>query len=319
MDVLTVGGKEYVKASVIARDLGYTSDYVGQLCRARKVNAKLVGRSWYVDSSSIQSHKGTRYRSTQAKSLKELRQNIGNVSQKSVLEAPANFYTHNKAENKVRYESDEAELIPAVSKVKLPVELADAQRVSIREKDAHYHFVTPELPKIKFQGTLLVSNYEGEKKVATEKEKSDSPHTRHIHPKISKQELSKKNQNIAISAIHTSTFTTKLAESKEEKIHKDEPLTPAVGQEHVQIGAVEEDEHVSVSAWALCAGAVCGVLVVLAAFALEAQVFVVGEMVVTSYSFAIENLNLAASAYQSIESLEGVMYLISFSTDLIFF
>ena len=76
MEVLNVGGKEYVKASVIARELGYTADYVGQLCRGRKVNAKLVGRSWYVDRDSMGLHKEGRYRGSQVKRRKALHEEV---------------------------------------------------------------------------------------------------------------------------------------------------------------------------------------------------------------------------------------------------
>ena len=42
MKELAIDGKKYVKASAIAKDLGYTSDYVGQLCRGGKIDAQLV-------------------------------------------------------------------------------------------------------------------------------------------------------------------------------------------------------------------------------------------------------------------------------------
>lgn len=68
MQEIILNGRTYVKATEIAKKLGYTSDYVGQLCRSGKVDAERVGRAWYVDPDTIHAHKKTRYRSNQAKS-----------------------------------------------------------------------------------------------------------------------------------------------------------------------------------------------------------------------------------------------------------
>ena len=46
-------GKKFISTRQAARLTGYTSDYVGQLCRAGKVDSKMVGRSWYVSEESI--------------------------------------------------------------------------------------------------------------------------------------------------------------------------------------------------------------------------------------------------------------------------
>jgi len=68
MKELVINGVTYVKAIEIAKHLGYTSDYVGQLCRAGKVVAQKVGHSWYVRPDTIDNHKKSRYRSNQIKS-----------------------------------------------------------------------------------------------------------------------------------------------------------------------------------------------------------------------------------------------------------
>ena len=102
MEVLVVEGEKYVKASSIARDLGYTSDYVGQLCRGGKVEAQLVGRSWYVKEDSIKSHKATRYRSTKKSTQKAIKNTPQNATQ-----------TTKSFEAKLAsYEADATELMP---------------------------------------------------------------------------------------------------------------------------------------------------------------------------------------------------------------
>ena len=62
MEAVIFDGKEYVKASVVAERFSYTQDYLGQLCRGKKVDARLVGRAWYINLDSLTGHKKTRYK-----------------------------------------------------------------------------------------------------------------------------------------------------------------------------------------------------------------------------------------------------------------
>lgn len=57
MEELTIGDKTYISSKRAAEITGYAKDYVGQLCREGRVEATLVGRSWYVLESSIRSHR----------------------------------------------------------------------------------------------------------------------------------------------------------------------------------------------------------------------------------------------------------------------
>src|ERR1035437_237858 len=58
--------KKYISAKDAAHLTSYTSDYVGQLCRANKVESKKIGRTWYVSEESILDHKnlGVEFSST---------------------------------------------------------------------------------------------------------------------------------------------------------------------------------------------------------------------------------------------------------------
>jgi hypothetical protein len=56
-DRIELGGEVYLSSVRAAEELGYTKDYVGQLARAGKIDAKLIGRSWYVLESSLREHK----------------------------------------------------------------------------------------------------------------------------------------------------------------------------------------------------------------------------------------------------------------------
>ncbi|MSR87944.1 MAG: hypothetical protein EXS69_02155, partial [Candidatus Zambryskibacteria bacterium] len=55
-------GEEYISASRAAEKVGYSSDYIGQLCRAKKIPGQLVGRTWYIDLNSLVEHKKNKSR-----------------------------------------------------------------------------------------------------------------------------------------------------------------------------------------------------------------------------------------------------------------
>lgn len=57
MDELTLDGKTYLSSKRAAQVTGYAKDYVGQLCREGRIEARLVGRNWYVLESSILEHR----------------------------------------------------------------------------------------------------------------------------------------------------------------------------------------------------------------------------------------------------------------------
>jgi len=57
MNELTIGDKIYVSSKRAAEITGYAKDYIGQLCREGHVEAKMVGRSWYVLETSIREHR----------------------------------------------------------------------------------------------------------------------------------------------------------------------------------------------------------------------------------------------------------------------
>ena len=48
---------EYISASEAGKKAGYTSDYIGQLCRGEKIPCKLVNKMWFVDLEVLVLHK----------------------------------------------------------------------------------------------------------------------------------------------------------------------------------------------------------------------------------------------------------------------
>lgn len=109
MDTISVKGETYIKGSKIAKELGYTADYVGQLCRSGQIEGTLVGRSWYVSEKSIRAHKKNRYRSNITKASNSVRQLV----EESVNSAPPSYL---KEPLTTAYEEDEAPLFPKIGK-----------------------------------------------------------------------------------------------------------------------------------------------------------------------------------------------------------
>ena len=52
-----ISGKIYISAKRGADVTGYTRDYIGQLCRAKKVEATMIGKTWFVSEDSLSTHK----------------------------------------------------------------------------------------------------------------------------------------------------------------------------------------------------------------------------------------------------------------------
>ncbi|MEZ4200766.1 MAG: hypothetical protein R3B69_04300 [Candidatus Paceibacterota bacterium] len=158
MDTISHNGEKLVKASDIARELGYTSDYVGQLCRAEKINAKLVGRSWYVSENSLRAHKEGRYRKTTEKSKAEIRRTL--VQQESHTTQQHASGAHHI---RVAYESDETDLFPRVQErntVRLETQEAPdrGEKVRVKVAEKAYTIAPAEKPNLKFKGTIAVSS-----------------------------------------------------------------------------------------------------------------------------------------------------------------
>jgi len=58
MDELEISGKRYISTRRAGKENKYHSDYIGQLIRGGKVKGQKVGRSWYVDESSLATYLG---------------------------------------------------------------------------------------------------------------------------------------------------------------------------------------------------------------------------------------------------------------------
>jgi hypothetical protein len=152
---LLINGKEYVPSKEASKLSGYASDYVGQLCRAGKLDCTMVGRSWYVSRDSILKHKlenqefahryeGKVYRAIQT-STADIKSAV--LKSKRSLQAEKNFpgnlvNTRSKNDYKpLSYESEEIDLFPKLKEKNHDVEIPI--KIVAREPEPEHTYEAP--------------------------------------------------------------------------------------------------------------------------------------------------------------------------------
>lgn len=180
METLQIDGITYQKVSSAARDTGYTSDYVGQLCRAGKINAKLVGRTWYVEKDAIGGHKREKVRSNSSQTRKSIASELKVQSETnrttSVAMHPlfASKSRERLLTEEVRYEKDENNLIPIVRNEiahETSHQIQVLKSIEVLSEEEMPEEV-PETPKteVKWNGTIVVAPVEDVEEPAVDDE-----------------------------------------------------------------------------------------------------------------------------------------------------
>jgi hypothetical protein len=155
MEVLTLNGKRYVKASKAAKDFGYATDYVGQLCRSGAVDAHLVGRTWYVNPDVLGAHRVEKKRNARAKAREYAKKSIEETRSLAVRQNTKSF--RNIA---IRYNLDQGDLIPEVKKVSI---VSEEQIAPVPvDDDAGGYTILNKDKKIIMSGTIPVYDVEEE-------------------------------------------------------------------------------------------------------------------------------------------------------------
>lgn len=152
METLVLDGKSYVKASKAAKELGYATDYVGQLCRGGKVDAHLIGRTWYVNQEELGTHKTEKKRMSRMKAREYAKRSIAEHKKEK-------GETQNHYRNVViHYERDDGTLIPDPKK-KLHVH-SEKPHFALKNKDPKNQgdemAVINEGEKVSMRGALKV-------------------------------------------------------------------------------------------------------------------------------------------------------------------
>lgn len=133
MHAIEIGGDRYIKAADAAALTGYTTDYIGQLSRGKKVSAERVGRAWYVSESDILDHKKGIKRSNKRKTQKAIKQELeeqGKIYNAYFDPTQENImpeYRKRLLATEVRYEGDASPLTPS------PIKESRLSEISIGE------------------------------------------------------------------------------------------------------------------------------------------------------------------------------------------
>ena len=191
MQKISFGNKEYVKASAIAKRFRYTQDYVGQLCRNKKVDARLVGRTWYVEPDSVAAYRKTKH-STQKSTATKVALNTQskrNPNPKSVAAVPRSKTLKStqrpatsSSATPVTYSNDSEVSIPIVSKAEGTRSLKvtsgsnkkapeteptptkkPTQKIKIKKSGSQKtNYSTEKMPEISLSGKLIVKETSNE-------------------------------------------------------------------------------------------------------------------------------------------------------------
>ncbi|MCA9359555.1 hypothetical protein H6781_00225 [Candidatus Nomurabacteria bacterium] len=227
MDTVILDGIKYVKASELARQFKYTSDYIGQLCRGKKVDARLVGRTWFVNPDSLVDHRKSRHSKPSKDSEQtSLREADTNTRMVAVANNKVGKYTPREDTTisgtrkiKVSYEKDEEVLFPHISKKEVQpaklirIEQADAKKVKIGGKSKPYTFTSDELPEVALSGKIKVVPLPEAEELEQNEEKTKNSNKNiaisesrdNIEPHIKVRKLQSDKQESVSSEVNTGT------------------------------------------------------------------------------------------------------------------
>src|SRR3989338_2923342 len=139
---LSFNGKKYISAKEAAKIAGYTSDYVGQLCRAGKIECRMVGHTWFVLEESLLNHKQLNIHQSSSKvSIVSEIVSEAVLNNKRDFQGQGNIVIAEKSEP-FKYDSDSSLLIPKVKKNTHSESKATAR--SQPESKKHFNKLKPD-------------------------------------------------------------------------------------------------------------------------------------------------------------------------------
>lgn len=153
MDKLVFEGEEYVSSKRASSITGYAKDYIGQLCRLGKLNARMVGRNWYIALSALEEHKKSYKKEIEIFQHKETGSEVKTAEESAVRPEAVipksevkieifekEHYPRRMIEETVslRYEADERPLIPHMKPKKEDVSAVQVKSRSTPERAASF-------------------------------------------------------------------------------------------------------------------------------------------------------------------------------------
>ncbi len=120
--IIILQGKRFISSKRASNISGYSSDYIGQLCRAKKIDGKMVGHAWFVDQDSLEAHMAS-------------------------SAAPEAFRDRHQNFNKIKNQAQQ-------TKSERAADISDAGRISSKEAAVKYGYTNDYLGQLCRAGKL---------------------------------------------------------------------------------------------------------------------------------------------------------------------
>ena len=209
-----IEGKEFVSSERASKLVGYTKDYVGQLARAGKIEAKRIGRSWYISQNSITKHKlSVHYTLTKPKKPIKKESDANEVPNLHISNATSSVEKVERdiatkgdiSDKKATEDSEEFDLIPR---------LVEKKRDVLLHTDIRYENSTPTPPQkrdipLKKEESHFYKSVPIRKPVKRTERKNHSFPNNELSPRlIHKKEIHTQTQGVRIDGIRVPNTTT---------------------------------------------------------------------------------------------------------------
>ena len=153
-DIIILEGKNYISARRASKLMNYAQDYVGQLCRGGKVDARMIGRSWFVTEESLKAHRESTIDNTpeeraqkfekkiETTTRETIQESIQEIKQEKVL-SPIEPTVTSTSISSFKYETEKRSLLPELNK-KVPILFTLPKNIS---NLTHTRFLKPLAPQ----------------------------------------------------------------------------------------------------------------------------------------------------------------------------
>ncbi|MEK7596917.1 MAG: hypothetical protein AAB450_02265, partial [Patescibacteria group bacterium] len=111
-------GKKFISSKRASEVGGYTQDYIGQLIRGKKIEARMVGRSWFVSEESLKTYQQTLRPEISVRPEvpeEKILENFSSISPPEISETKTSAVS---PYTPLEYGTDDRELIPGIKKPK---------------------------------------------------------------------------------------------------------------------------------------------------------------------------------------------------------
>lgn len=150
--------KKYISASSAGKIFGYTTDYIGQLCRSKKVDGIMIGHFWFVSESDLINHKKSAKTRLARRKYKSLR------SVKKIDTTKKIVSQENQDHNKKYFQTEDVEgATPEATSINQTVLDSSTEDLSfIRKTLYEKNTYLPSLKIVKSNNTFITYELEDE-------------------------------------------------------------------------------------------------------------------------------------------------------------